>query len=311
MPRNNIIKRRVQVVGGSTYSVSLPKEWAKSVGIEPGSEVSMEILPDYSLRIVPLRGTKSSMERIGEIMVTSENIGLTILEILSAYLAGYNMIRIRYGRDVDPDAIHRIVSIAKNKALGLDMLEERANELVLYSIIDTTSFTIDRILEKMIYTTKFMLEDVGRNFTDPEESILHYVIKRDDVVDKLFLLAMRQLNQVLAGELNPSDIGIDILPQTMYIVLIAKNVERIADHAALIASNIIRVKNNNVLGELVEPFMKSKEVYVEAIKSYWNRDKRYAARAVELADEAEELEHRIRKKLAHSGSPPDLHLILD
>lgn len=311
MPRNTIIKRRVQVVGGSTYSVSLPKEWAKSVGLEAGSEVGMEILPDYSLRIIPPRGTKSSVGKIKEIMVTSEDIELVALEILSAYLAGYNVIKVRYGEDVDPDTIHRIVSIAKGKALGLDMLEERANEIVLYSIIDTTSFTIDKILEKMMYTTRFMLEDVGRNFTNPDEPILHYVIKRDDVIDKLFLLAMRQLNQVLAGELNPSDIGIDILPQTMYIVLIAKSVERIADHATLIASNIIRVKGNSVLGELVEPFTKSKEVYVEAVKSYWSKDKRYAAKAIKLAHEARELEHKIRRKLAHSGSPPELHLILD
>lgn len=306
-----VTKRRVQVVGGSTYTVSLPKEWARNVGLEPGSEVSIEVLPDYSLRIIPPRGSKPRGERCIEIVVTSENRDLAVLEILSAYLAGYNVIRVKYGDDVDPGVVHRIVSIAKSKALGLDMLEERANEVVLYSVIDPASFTIDRILEKMMYTTRFMLEDIGKNFVQVDENALRYVVERDDVVDKLFLLAMRQLNQVLAGEIDPSSIGIDILPQAMYLVLIAKNVERIADHAALIALNLIKAKGSEMLNELLKPFTTSKDVYIEAVKSYWSNDVRHAAKAVKLAHEAKVLEHEVGKKLANTPSPPELHLVLD
>ncbi|GAA0191375.1 AbrB/MazE/SpoVT family DNA-binding domain-containing protein [Halobaculum roseum] len=34
-------RRKIQLVGGGTYSVSLPKGWAESQGVEPGDEVSL------------------------------------------------------------------------------------------------------------------------------------------------------------------------------------------------------------------------------------------------------------------------------
>ncbi|MFN4045999.1 MAG: AbrB/MazE/SpoVT family DNA-binding domain-containing protein [Acidilobaceae archaeon] len=43
-----VIVRRVQLTGKTTYIISLPKEWARSIGLTKGSRVFVEVLPDNS-----------------------------------------------------------------------------------------------------------------------------------------------------------------------------------------------------------------------------------------------------------------------
>ena len=45
--------RKVQRVGYSTYSVSLPKNWVKEVGLKPGDIVMLNEEKDGSLKLVP------------------------------------------------------------------------------------------------------------------------------------------------------------------------------------------------------------------------------------------------------------------
>jgi phosphate uptake regulator len=45
--------RKIQTVGGGTYTVSLPKEWAESVDVAAGSVVGLHIHIDDVLVIQP------------------------------------------------------------------------------------------------------------------------------------------------------------------------------------------------------------------------------------------------------------------
>jgi len=50
---SNIDVRKVQMVGYSTLSVSLPKDWVKEVGVKAGDVISIIRLEDGSLRLHP------------------------------------------------------------------------------------------------------------------------------------------------------------------------------------------------------------------------------------------------------------------
>ena len=45
--------RKIQITGGSTYIISLPKSWAKEAGLSAGSRVALSCQPDMSLLITP------------------------------------------------------------------------------------------------------------------------------------------------------------------------------------------------------------------------------------------------------------------
>lgn len=308
---SRMIRRRIQVTGGSTFIVSLPKEWVKNVGLTPGSEVLIDILPDYSLRIAPSHRKSRREVRVKEIEVGQDNIDSAIIEILSAYLAGYNIIKIRY-RDISINALTRIIDKVRSKAIGLEILDEKSNELTLYSIVDTSLLTITEALEKMANTTRSMLEDVERILTRYDEKILISIIERDEVVDKLFLLITRQLNQLLLGELSPSNLGLVALPEALYMIISVKSIERIADHAVLISETILKNNGRTLLpDQIVELFSQTKELYINAIKGLKSLNKKYANNVVALFKELEKLEEKIRHNLINPLGFPEANLILD
>ncbi len=307
----NVIRRKVQVTGGSTFIISLPKEWARNVGLTQGSEVLIDILPDYTLRIIPPYTRLETSIKVKKVEVNPDNINTAIIEILSAYLAGYNVIKVRY-KDVDINAVRGIIDSAKSKAIGLEVLEERANELTLYSVINTSSLTMSEALEKMMNTTRSMLEDVERTLIRYDEGILKSIIERDDVVDKLFLLIMRQLNQLLLGELSPSQLGLTALPEALYVVISVKSIERIADHAVLISKNMLKAAKRIIItDQIVNLFSKTRETYVNAIRGFRNMDKRYVNKVLVLVKELKRSEEHVRQNIINLTGFPEMHLILD
>ncbi|ADI32631.1 phosphate signaling complex PhoU family protein [Staphylothermus hellenicus] len=307
----NDMIRRVQITGGSTFIVSLPKEWVKNVGLTPGSEVLIDILPDYSLRIAPLHRRSRRDIRVKEIEVSQDNVDTAIIEILSAYLAGYGIIKIRY-KDISYDTLARIIDKVRSKAIGLEILDEKSNELTLYSIVDTSLLTITEALEKMANTTRSMLEDVERILKRYDEKILKSIIERDDVVDKLFLLITRQLNQLLLGELSPSNIGLVALPEALYMIISVKSIERIADHAVQISKNILKNNGRFLLpDQIIELFSKTKDLYIDTIKGLKSLNKKYANKVVTLSKELEKLEEKIRQNLINPLGFPEAYLVLD
>src|SRR5256885_1642669 len=50
--------RKLQLTGGSTYVVSLPKPWISATGLKPGDTVFLESMPDGSITVLPRAGEK-------------------------------------------------------------------------------------------------------------------------------------------------------------------------------------------------------------------------------------------------------------
>ncbi len=310
----NTVRRRIQVTGRSTYIISLPKEWARNTGIRQGSEVLIEVLPDYSLKITPADMTSKREAKVKTIVLKKDNIGSTIIEVLSAYLAGYNTIILSCSDScVSVDDLKRIISIVKNRALGLEILEEKDNEVHLYSILDTSSLTLNNAIDKMINTTFSMLDDLTRLIKAYNEDLARSIIERDDIVDKLFLLSMRQLNQLLLGELKISEVGLSTLSEALYYTISIKSIERIADHAVSIAGNIARTGYTDPFSESIAILCnKTRDLFLLVSKGFRTLNKKYLNQALSMINELASLEEEVREKeLRGKNTEPVVYLVLD
>ena len=98
----NIETRKVQQTGGSTYIISLPKQWAEKMGIKTGVRVSLQAQPDGKLLIDPiLEGRAIKTKRID---VSGCGVKSLERDIISAYLYGYD--RIECTQDVSYCRVH-------------------------------------------------------------------------------------------------------------------------------------------------------------------------------------------------------------
>src|SRR4030042_2896973 len=88
--------RKIQVTGGSTFIISLPKTWVDQHGLKKGSVISINQRDDLSLSIQP-KGT-DLIDRIKKVNITineNDTPEKVIRRLVSTYLIGYNIIQLR------------------------------------------------------------------------------------------------------------------------------------------------------------------------------------------------------------------------
>ncbi|NLB00820.1 MAG: AbrB/MazE/SpoVT family DNA-binding domain-containing protein, partial [Methanomicrobiales archaeon] len=81
--------RKVQITGGSSYIVSLPKQWIRSANIQKNDPVGLIVQPDGSLLITPkISGETVYRTRVFEVSATTDRPYLLRL-LIGAYVAGF------------------------------------------------------------------------------------------------------------------------------------------------------------------------------------------------------------------------------
>jgi len=233
-----LVKRRVQVTGGSTYIISIPKEWAKLLNIDKGSEVVLELSKEGWIRI-----TSAATGRRGQSAIDIElNDGLSeaalLMQIIAAYLAGYDVIRVRFSPSLS-EVAERVVSQVRSKVLGLELLEESGEQMTLRNVVDLTSMSVESVIDDLVRVVGSMIKevvDVVSGLKGPE--VLEGVTRRDDIVDKLYLYIFKQLNLALQGLMSPGELGMKGLAEVIGLYTMVKSLERIADQVVSIAQGL-------------------------------------------------------------------------
>src|SRR3989449_11158306 len=98
--------RRVQMTGGASYTVSLPKDWVREQGLKAGEVVAVLPRADSSLTLGPHEKIPATQGKGAEIAVTptkDQDREQILRTVVAQYLAGYNMIRIRFPTTLRPD----------------------------------------------------------------------------------------------------------------------------------------------------------------------------------------------------------------
>ncbi|MEZ0345873.1 MAG: PhoU domain-containing protein [Infirmifilum sp.] len=302
------VVRRVQVTGGSTFIVSIPKEWASSMGIKQGSMVSLSLEHDGSIRIVP-SGKKSQAANMTEILVKKDSThGAVLREVMSKYLVGYKIIHLKFSRD-DPLLRSKLKEIAVRKLIGAEVLHEDSREMTIQVLVNVEDLPISSIILKMKDTNKSMLRDaidlLRKN--EIEKMNTEEILARDDIVDKLYLYGLRQLNTALKGYVTLEEIGLSRSEEILSYGMVLKNIERIGDHAASIAINMVEIPKSfsgleDILmyGETITGF------FEESVRTFLERDKKQANDLLDI--KVEELKE-VEKKLSSIYSINDAKLL--
>src|SRR5208283_2551196 len=89
-------QRKLQVTGGSTFILSLPKDWAIRNELKRGSSMVVREEDDGSLSIAPSKLVKEEKQDEAFIKASSnENVDAVMRTAISAYLDGFNILHIR------------------------------------------------------------------------------------------------------------------------------------------------------------------------------------------------------------------------
>jgi phosphate uptake regulator len=295
--------RKVQKVGYSTMTVSLPSEWVKQNNITPGDLIFIMQEKDGTLRIMPanVAQREEAEEHIINVDACDEK-GMLERIIVGSYILGRDVIRVtsstRIGK-AHVDEVRRVV----RKLIGLGILEETSKGILLQCSVDPTKFKLDMLIRRLSLIASTILSEAMQAFIEKNEALANEAISREDEADTIFYLAVRLL---LSAQLKPDvaeQIGVtDILfiPATR---LILQYLELIADYSEDMARKIsgLEVYRNKLPEETVREIYHLSEltqtIFQKAVDCIFTRDLRVANGVLEMQKVLETETDRLMREL--------------
>jgi phosphate uptake regulator len=222
--------RKLQLAGGSTYVVSLPKRWVTSAGLKAGDTLFLEAESDGSVSVRYRPVDKPAVRRKVFHEKGEEARDHLLRKLIGAYVSGFDLIDVRFPAERGP-FVRKVAREFCRLVIGPEVIEEQRNALVIQDLSDTSELSSEKCLRRMHLIVRAMLDDAILAFKTGGASLAHDVALRDQDVDRLYWMVTKQ-HTMHAG--TPNDPAA-ITAGTHNFRLVAKLLERIGDHAQRIA----------------------------------------------------------------------------
>jgi phosphate uptake regulator len=281
--------RRVQMTGGSSYIITLPKEWVKSLNIQKNDQVGLLSQSDGTLLITP-KFDREQIYKSKEFEVNNKtNINFLFRRLIGAYIAGYNSIEIKSSSRMLP-AVKMIVRNFTQTTIGQEIVEETDINILVKDILNPAEMPFDRTIKRMHIIVKGMHEDVMTAIQRNDKQLIEDVLSRDNEVDRLHWLIARQHNIILQNVSFAEKMGITIeLATTSF--LISRIIERIGDHIIKIAKNAINIPDKKIdfiINEKLDAASSlAMDIFNKSIISFLRRDVKLANDNIESVQKLE------------------------
>ncbi len=295
-------ERRLQLTGGSTFIVSLPKWWINSVGLKKGDPVTLIPQPGGGLLISPSPGTpKERRTGLLEVLPLEERDDV-VRKFLAMYLAGYDAIEVRFkGETVELRSY--LKDVIRRKLIGVEVIEESQDSMVARCLLRYSELPLKSVIERMRVLSSLMMQDAIRAAIDGDLALARDVESRDDDIDRLYFLSVRQLKAAISNPAVAGEMGLSSLREALGYRLISKSLERIADHATGIAQVVPLIGKfpDQLSGELSEFGSISLNVVEDAVRALVSMDERTALRAISISQDVVRYEGKLIKEVFDLG----------
>ncbi len=291
-------KRKVQMTGGSTLTISLPISWAREVGIGQGDEVTLRWQEDKSILIAAKPKKKQGMSRAVIKLFPGEKPEDILRLLIAHYLVGYDMITLVSQKGFNTQDRKWIKDTVRQRLIGLEVVEESGDELILQSLLNYEELTLEKAIQRMSKIIKSIQKDSIRALQG-DIALARDVIQRDDEVDRFYLLIVRQLKAALRDPELAKKIGIMKPRDCMAYRLIIKSMERIADHAEKIARDAMQIGclNPEIYTEIYGISELAQKVFDISLESLSKKDLKTANRAIAESKEAANLATMVSNRI--------------
>jgi phosphate uptake regulator len=266
--------RRVQITGGSSYIITLPKEWIKSLNIKKNDPLGIHIQSDGTL-LLSTKMTQEPQQKMKEFDVSRITKPTYLLQLLiGAYIAGYSSIKITSPTRM-PTAVRNVIRSFTQLAIGPEVIEETETIVILKDLHNPTEMPFDRTIKRMHIIVKGMHEDVMRALQTNDNALAEDVLSRDNDVDRLHWLVARQYNMLLQNASLAEKMNITIgMASTCF--LISRIIERIGDHVVRIAQNTPNLIDSNLDRKIIEKILTasalSLDIFNKSLSSFFKKD---------------------------------------
>jgi len=300
--RDNLLKqgetRKLQVTGGSTYVLSLPKWWVTQNGLGKGSSLLIRQEENGLLTVLPPDIGKTEKNEDAIIKVSPEdNSEALIRKTVATYLLGYNIIHIRAKDKKEILSTQRsaIKTFARNMLVGTEIVIDTSTDLKLQVLLSYSELSVPSALRRMSIIASSMHKDAITALKNLNYQLASDVRATDYEVNRFHLYIRRQLIMAIQNPRIITEIGLIKPKDCLGYRLITKMVERTADHATNIAK-YVQVLKKHLDEEFLQTIQAMNEVAISSfetsIESLFRRDYELAESVIAKANKIVSLEKK-------------------
>ncbi|MHA2063415.1 MAG: PhoU domain-containing protein [Candidatus Thorarchaeota archaeon] len=290
--------RKLQQTGGekgSSFSIILPKDWVKKRWeLSKGDSVVVAEREDGCLIIDP-RPQKPGDTRTAIIQIESN----LRWEITSKYLLGFDEIRV-----VSSNPISNSQRLELKKMIGRfvaleitdEIEEEDSHEIVVRCLVDPSTLPVRKAMRRMNLIASRMLDDALKAYFDGARESAEDIIQRDEEVDRLFFLIVRELRSAVQYPRISEMMSIAPV-EALDLRLAAQYIERIADLSVDIARTTEDAIEKSLLKKM-EPIVNSvRDMLAKSVENLFKFDSKKVKSVIKAEKELIEDIGKIRQYL--------------
>ena len=301
--------RKVQRVGYSTLTVSLPRDWVEDVKLKAGDIVSIKREDDGSLKLVP--GTEHKRDEVRNCVVNADlcNSSHLLTRVITAnYILGHDTIQIVAKEELKKDHLEEIRATTQ-RLTGLSIVEQTMKQVTLQSFVDPTRFPIYGLMRRLHIILASMLEVSLRALVERRPELASEVAHMEEESDRIYWLIVRQLLLAIRDRSVGTKIGIESPVHIAGNRVVAKTLEEMADSAESVADEVLALKDRQInsdaiLADIAKFGAQTIKVSEQTMKGLLTGDIGMANAAVEMVEEAGEDERKLTQKvLTHVKDP--------
>ena len=299
--------RKVQVTGGTTLIVSLPKTWANKVNLKGGDQVSLVQQSDGSLCVRTRNVTEANLSK--SIFIEGKDGDILVRELIGAYIAGYNSIELRAEKILarQRDTVRNTV----NMLIGPEIIEETSDKIMLQDVLNPAELSVRKSIKRMFMITSSMQENAITALREKDFDLAKDVGARDSEVDKLFLLVSKQFRMVMR-DISLADRFDMSMEEHLDLRLCASPLERIGDHAAKMSAMVEQIGYKpvpeNIVDDIAEVNRLSMKIVSDAIDALFKKNLDMAHETFAMKKEATEKLQKIDESLLGMNSETSMPL---
>jgi phosphate uptake regulator len=277
--------RKVQLVGRASFSVTLPPDWIKENKIKPSDQVTITREEDGSLRLAP--GIVRSEEKEVKITIDADRCkdpGMIMRLIIGGYNRGCDSIEIVSKNKISENH-GREINDATGGLMGMGIVESTSNRVMLQSMVDASKFPVRPLLKRFYEITFSMVQDALRALNDKNRSLATSVVQRENEVNKIYWLMVRQIVTAMFDRNVLKKIGLTGMPDVGRHLVIFPRIRAVADYAVDIADNQLSSGENGAsdadLQKIIRLGNLAHKIFSNACESFFKVDVVLANNAVE------------------------------
>ena len=311
--------RKIQITGGSTYIISLPKKWVAQNGLKKGNSLIIREEEKGSLTVLlPEFGKTEKIEEAIIKVSPTDNSESLKRKTVAVYLLGYTIIHLKAKdkQEILSTQRNAIKTFARNMLVGTEIVTDMSTNLTLQVLLSYPELSVPSALRRMSIITSSMHKDAMKSLKNLDHQLAEDIRATDYEVNRFHLYIIRQLKMAIQNPRILSEIGLKSQKDCLGYRLITKMVERTADHATNIAKYVLRLKkklNEDLLLVIEEMENVALLSFERSIESLFKRDFDLADSVIEIGNKIIPLEKKalLASKEMDSEETANLRLVIE